>query len=114
MSDIRLVNVVPIANGWNDAVKKNLDEAKTLMASGNCTDYNAGVIEECVANLVSGLADDLMKAPAVDPETLRPVAHWEESVCFEDAPHQGNFNKCFHFVSFRFCRCCSAPSYSMP
>lgn len=27
MSDIRLVNVVPIANGWNDAVKKNLDEA---------------------------------------------------------------------------------------
>ena len=85
MSDIRLVNVVPIANGWNDAVKKNLDDAKTLMASGNCTDYNAGVIEECVANLVSGLADDLMKAPAVDPETLRPVAHWEESVCFEDA-----------------------------
>lgn len=35
MSDIRLVNVVPIVNGWNDAAKKNLEEAKTLMASGN-------------------------------------------------------------------------------
>lgn len=29
MSDIRLVNVVPIVNGWNDAAKKNLEEAKT-------------------------------------------------------------------------------------
>ena len=78
MSDIRLVNVVPIVNEWNDAAKKNLDEAKTLMASGNYPDYNAGVVKEGVANLVSGFADDLMKAPAVDPESLRPVAHWEK------------------------------------
>nr|DAT51421.1 MAG TPA: hypothetical protein [Caudoviricetes sp.] len=80
MSDIRLVNVVPIVNRWNDAAKKNLDEAKTLMASGNYPDYNAGVVKEGVANLISWLADDLMKAPAVDPESLRPVAHWEEGV----------------------------------
>jgi hypothetical protein len=77
MSDIRLVNVVPIVNEWNDAAKKNLDEAKTLMASGNYPDYNAGVVKEGVANLISWLADDLMKAPAVDPESLRPVAHWK-------------------------------------
>lgn len=77
MSDIRLVNVVPIVNGWNDAAKKNLEKAKTLMASGNYHDYNAGVVKEGVANLISGLADDLIKAPAVDPETLRPVAKWE-------------------------------------
>lgn len=50
MSDIRLVNVVPIVNGWNDAAKKNLEEAKTLMASGNHLDYNAGVVKESVAN----------------------------------------------------------------
>lgn len=103
MSDIRLVNVVPIVNGWNDAAKKNLEEAKTLMASGNCTDYNAGVIEECVANLVSGLADDLMKAPAVDPETLRPMAHWdgqydgyydvEPVVRCKDCEHFKNYGK---------------------
>lgn len=72
MSDIRLVNVVPIVNGWNDAAKKNLEEAKTLMASGNYLDYNAGVVKESVANLVSGFADDLMKAPAVDTESLQP------------------------------------------
>lgn len=46
MSDIRLVNVVPIVNGWNDAAKKNLEEAKTLMASGNHLDYNKGVVNE--------------------------------------------------------------------
>lgn len=72
MSDIRLVNVVPIVNGWNDAAKKNLEEAKTLMASGNHLDYNKGVVKESVANLVSGFADDLMKAPAVDTESLQP------------------------------------------
>ena len=76
MSEIRLVNVVPIVNGWNDAAKKNLEEAKTLMASGNHLDYNKGVVKESVANLVSGFADDLMKAPAVDPESRRPVSHW--------------------------------------
>lgn len=75
MSDIRLVNVVPIVNGWNDAAKKNLEEAKTLMASGNHLDYNKGVVKESVANLVSGFADDLMSAPFIDPETLRPMAH---------------------------------------
>ena len=71
MSDIRLVNVVPIVNGWNDAAKKSLEEAKTLMASGNHLDYNKGVVKESVANLVSGFADDLMSAPFIDPETLR-------------------------------------------
>lgn len=76
MSDIRLVNVVPIVNGWNDAAKKNLEEAKTLMASGNHLDYNKGVVKESVANLVSGFADDLMSAPFIDPETLRPMVHW--------------------------------------
>lgn len=44
MSNIRLVNVVPIVNGWNDAAKKNLEEAKTLMASGNHLDYNTRVL----------------------------------------------------------------------
>ena len=73
MSDIRLVNVVPIVNGWNDAAKKSLEEAKTLMASGNHLDYNKGVVKESVANLVSGFADDLMSAPFIDPETLRHI-----------------------------------------
>ena len=66
MNDIRLVNVVPIVNGWNDAAKKNLEEAKTLMASGNHLDYNAGVVKESVANLVS----------AVELVSMRPVGHW--------------------------------------
>ena len=91
MSDIRLVNVVPIVNGWNDAAKKNLEEAKTLMASGNHLDYNAGVVKESVANLVSGFADDLMKAPAVDPESRRPVSHWvlQRSVAYCERCRKG-------------------------
>lgn len=29
--------------------------------------------------------EGLKKLPTIDPESLRPVAHWEESVCFDDA-----------------------------
>lgn len=75
MNDMRLVDITPVVNGWNDAVKEKLEEAEALMASGNLTDHNRGAVKEQVANLVSGLADDLMSAPVIDPETLRPVAH---------------------------------------
>lgn len=75
MNGMRLVDITPIVNGWNDAVKEKLGEAEALMASGNLTDHNRGAVKEQVANLVSGLADDLMSAPVIDPETLRPTAH---------------------------------------
>lgn len=111
MSDIRLVNVVPIVNGWNDAAKKNLEEAKTLMASGNHLDYNKGVVKESVANLVSGFADDLMSAPFIDPETLRPMAHWdgqydgyydgEPVVRCKDCEHFKNYGKTSLLADFR-------------
>ena len=75
MNDMRLVDITPIVNGWNDAVKEKLEEAEALMASGTLTDHNRGAVKEQVANLVSGLADDLMSAPVIDPETLRSTAH---------------------------------------
>ena len=53
-------------------------------------DSNKGVVKESVANLVSGFADDLMSAPFIDPETLRPMAsctpHHTESVCSTTPP----------------------------
>lgn len=77
MSDIRLVNVIPVVNGWKTASLKNKDEAKKLMASGNLPDYNAGLVKDAAADLVAGMAEDLLKAPVIDPETLRPMAHWD-------------------------------------
>lgn len=75
MSDIRLVNVIPVVNGWKTASLKNKGEAKKLMASGNIPDYNAGLVKNAAADLVAGMAEDLLKAPVIDPETLRPTAH---------------------------------------
>ena len=43
---------------------------------------NPFTIEECCYRDALNSVDE---APAIDPETLRPVAHWEESVCFDDA-----------------------------
>lgn len=45
------------------------------MASGNLPDYNAGLVKDAAADLVAGMAEDLLKAPVIDPETLRPTAH---------------------------------------
>lgn len=78
MSDIKLVNVIPIVNGWKAVSQKNKAEAQTLMASGNPQDYISGGIKDTAADLIAGLAEDLLKAPGIDPESLRPVAHWEE------------------------------------
>ena len=76
MSDIRLVNVIPVVNGWKAASLKSKGEAQTLMASGNIPDYNAGLVKNAAADLVAGMAEDLLKAPVIDPETLRPPPHY--------------------------------------
>lgn len=51
MSDVRLVNVIPVVNGWKAASLKSKGEAQTLMASGNITDYNAGLVKNAAADL---------------------------------------------------------------
>lgn len=103
MSDIRLVNVIPVVNGWKTASLKNKDEAKKLMASGNLQDYNAGLVKDAAADLVAGMAEDLLKAQVIDPETLRPMAHWdgqydgyydgEPVVRCKDCEHFKNYGK---------------------
>lgn len=103
MSDIRLVNVIPVVNGWKTASLKNKGEAKKLMASGNLPDYNAGLVKDAAADLVAGMAEDLLKAPVIDPETLRPMAHWdghydgyydgEPIVRCKDCEHFKNYGK---------------------
>ena len=70
-----MVNIIPVVNGWKTASLKNKGEAKKLSASGNLPDYNAGLVKDAAADLVAGMAEDLLKAPVIDPETLRPVAH---------------------------------------
>jgi hypothetical protein len=103
MSDVRLVNVIPVVNGWKAASLKSKGEAQTLMASGNITDYNAGLVKNAAADLVAGMAEDLLKAPVIDPETLRPMAHWdgqydgyydgEPVVRCKDCEHFKNYGK---------------------
>lgn len=72
---IRLVNIVPVVNGWKTAALENKSEAQKLMNSGNIPDYNAGLVKSAAADLVAGMAEDLMKAPVINPETLRSTAH---------------------------------------
>ena len=73
---IRLGNIVPVVNGWKTAALKNKVEAQKLMTSGNIPDYNAGVVKSAAADLVAGMAGDLLEAPAVDLVSIRPVGHW--------------------------------------
>ena len=73
---IRLVNIVPVVNGWKTAALKNKVEAQKLMTSGNIPDYNAGLVKSAAADLVAGMAEDPLKVPAVDPVSIRPVGRW--------------------------------------
>lgn len=66
MEEVRLID----ANALHKRIEMN------LLAS------NPFTIEECCYRDALNSVDE---APAIDPETLRPVAHWEESVCFDDA-----------------------------
>lgn len=43
---------------------------------------NPFTIEECCYKDALNSVDE---APTIDPETLRPVAHWEESTCLDDS-----------------------------
>ena len=66
MSDKRLID----ANALHKRIEMNLRAS------------NPFTIEECCYKDALNSVDE---APDIDPETLRPVAHWEESVCFDDA-----------------------------
>lgn len=57
------------------------------MSDKRLIDANAlgGYISDWQMSLPGDNRPDWNNAPIIDPETLRPVAHWEESVCFDDA-----------------------------
>lgn len=76
MADVRLIDAKPFIDGWKMAVEENLNEARVLMSSGNETLYNRGVLKENIAGLILGFSNDLMKAPTIDTEALRPRGHW--------------------------------------
>lgn len=66
MKEMRLID----ANALHNRIEMNLRAS------------NPFTIEECCYKDALNSVDE---APTIDPETLRPVAHWEESVCFDDA-----------------------------
>lgn len=68
MAEVRLINAIPLE-------KEMLEYARYI---GLETTNECESTAECCADMVS-------EAPTINPETLRPVAHWEESVCFDDA-----------------------------
>lgn len=114
MSDIKLVNVIPIVSGWKDASQKTKAEAQTLMASGNPLDYISGCIKDTAGDLIAGMAVDLLKAPGIDPKSLRPVAHWDP--VDPDSDIEFKCSKCEFIMStnwdgyddFNYCPCCGA------
>ncbi len=59
-----------------------------------------------------GFADDLMKAPAVDPESRRPVSHWvlQRSVAYCERCRKGYriTNGGANVLTFSYCPNCGA------
>lgn len=74
---ILLIHAKAIADGWRQAAQKNKEEAQKLMASESITERTLGIIKDSAADLIAGAADDIMRAPAVDFESIRPESEWE-------------------------------------
>lgn len=68
MAEVRLINAIPL--------EKEMQEYALYI--GRETTNECESTAECCADMVS-------EAPTIDPETLRPVAHWEESTCLDDS-----------------------------
>lgn len=66
MAEKRLID----ANALHKRIEMNLRASNPL------------TIEECCYKDALNSVDG---APTIDPETLRPVAHWEESTCLDDS-----------------------------
>lgn len=106
---ILLVHAKAIADGWRQAAQKNKEEAQKLMTSENPTERTIGIIKDGAADLISGAADDILRAPAVDVESLRSESEWELNPGRISCEHF-RCKKC-HFISClanRYCGECGA------
>ena len=59
---MRLVDVEPFIKAWKQSGNGKKDEAKALMNSGIYSEYDKGVVLDCVADLVLALAEQLENA----------------------------------------------------
>ncbi len=79
MDDVRLID----ANAAIENADKRYNEWNLAMAAaeGN-RQINMVYKKQELFKAVKKVVDS---CNTIDPESLRPVAHWEESVCFDDA-----------------------------
>lgn len=79
MDDVRLID----ANAAIENADKRYNEWNLAMAAaeGN-REINMVYKKQELFKAVKKVVDS---CNTIDPESLRPVAHWEESVCFDDA-----------------------------
>lgn len=68
MSNKRLIDANALLDQNNWSIKQYSEEEADAWRDG-----------------IALMKKNIKNAPTIDPESLRPVAHWEESVCFNDA-----------------------------
>ena len=61
---MRLVDVEPFIEAWKKSGNGKKAKAKTLMNSGIYSEYEKGVVIDCVADLILTLAEQLENAPS--------------------------------------------------
>lgn len=72
MSDKRLIDA--------NALGRYISDWQMNLPGDNRPDWNNAAYDT-----LEDVLETIKNAPIIDPETLRSVAHWEESVCFDDA-----------------------------
>lgn len=75
MAEVRLINA--------NALCQHIQDWKT-----RCQElhrHSVGMYHMMIYEVLCKVLDVINDTPTIDPENLRPVAHWEESTCLDDS-----------------------------
>lgn len=72
MADVRLIDATALQNTISEWRKKEMENDNSITGPA-------------IIDAFGDVLDAISVAPTIDPETLRPVAHWEESTCLDDS-----------------------------
>lgn len=73
MGDVRLIDANVLYERLEDWRKRAFDKGAEERASG----LGSGLTSNTICAVLNDTLEEIRYTPIIDPETLRPVAHWE-------------------------------------
>lgn len=100
MDEVRLLPAAAIASGFRQAAEKEKEAAENFKTMGGYENYLKYLIKDGAADMLLGMADDIMKMEPASADVLRavliqkieseskgkPVLYWKDAGCNQVCP----------------------------